>query len=90
MELFWRVEDLNEVEDAGITMRSVNFDDYIKKKREFRKILLERGIRRLPRTKLKDPEEICILLKLAEERQKRWLRENRLERLGPRRWRIKI
>jgi len=56
-------------------MKSVNFDNYIKKKVEFKRILLEREVRRLPRTKPRDQEEISILIKLTEERQKRWLAE---------------
>jgi len=39
------------------------------------RILLEREVRRLPRTKPRDQEEISILIKLTEERQKRWLAE---------------
>jgi len=71
-------------------MKQIKFDEHIKKKEKFKRIRLEKGLSRLPRAKSKNSEETKVLHKLIEERRKRWLLEGKLERIGPRAWRVNL
>lgn len=69
-------------------MKSVNFNEHIKKRKDFKRIRLEKGLNRLPRTKPKDKEEMEVSHRLIEARRRRWILEGKLEKIGFRAWRI--
>ena len=67
----------------------INYDEHVKRRSEFTLKRLRAGWRRLPRRRPRDPEEERILLKMALERKRRWLRTGKLEILGPREYRLR-
>lgn len=53
--------------------------------------MMERGaLKRLPRTRPRDPEEEQVLSLLVRLRWKRWRESGKVEILHPRRWRLRL
>ncbi|HOJ93009.1 MAG TPA: hypothetical protein PKW23_05090 [Dictyoglomaceae bacterium] len=71
-------------------MRKINFDEHIKRKSEFTIKRLELERERLPRIKERNSEEWEVSLILLESRFRRLCEMGEIEKIGPRRWRIKV
>ena len=67
----------------------INYDEHVKRRSEFTLKRLRAGWRRMPRRQPRDPEEERVLLKMALERKRRWLKTGKLEVLGPREYRLR-
>lgn len=71
-------------------MRKFNFEDHIKRKEEFTIFRLQRGRKKLPRRKEKKYEELQVITELIKERMNKMLKEGTLEKIGERKWRLKL
>ncbi|MEN2984813.1 MAG: hypothetical protein ABDH25_07300 [Dictyoglomaceae bacterium] len=71
-------------------MRKFNFDDHLKRKKEFTIIRLEKGKRKLPRGKEKSSEELKIIMELIKKRFEEMIKKGEIEKIGKRKWKIKI
>ncbi|GBC97491.1 hypothetical protein HRbin16_03314 [bacterium HR16] len=72
-------------------MPRVRWSDLQARRREQFIAMMERGtLKRLPRTRPRDPEEERVLSLLVRLRWKRWIESGKLVILGPRRWRLQL
>lgn len=71
-------------------MRQFNFEEHLKRKKEFTIYRLQKGRKKLPRRKEKDLEELKIIIELIKERRKRMFEEGSLEKIDKRKWRLKL
>ncbi len=73
-----------------LEMRRINFEEHLKRKNEFTIKRLQRGRRRFPRLKERSSEELEVFLALIKERYKQFLERQELEKIAPRKWRMRI
>jgi len=72
-------------------MRKVKYDDFIREKMaKYRALFLQLERKRVPKRRLRDEKEREILLKMDRARRDRWIKEGKLEILGPRRYHFKL
>lgn len=72
-------------------MPQVRWGDLQVQRREQFIAMMERGtLKRLPRTRPRDPEEERLLSLLVHLRWNRWIASGKLVILGPRRWRLQL
>ena len=71
-------------------MRRINFEEHLKRKNEFTIKRLQKGRRRFPRLKERTSEELEVFLALIKERYKKFIERGELEKIGPRKWRMKV
>ncbi len=72
-------------------MRYIKFDEYYEKNKiEFMKKRLLLREKRLRKSRKKSKEEWDILHRISKERFKKSLESKELEKIGLRRWRLKI
>lgn len=72
-------------------MPRVQWSDLQARRREQFIAMMERGtLKRLPRTRPRDPEEERVLSLLVRLRWKRWIESGKLVILSPRRWRLHL
>jgi hypothetical protein len=73
------------------TMRRMKLSDLQAQKRQMFIEMMQRGaLKRMPRTRPRDPEEEQVLNRLAHLRWNRWLQNGTLVILAPRRWRLNL
>lgn len=56
----------------------------------FARLRLRARDRRLARARLRSPEEAIILVRLDQARWRRWLETGRIQRVGPRHFRLRL
>lgn len=71
-------------------MRRINFEEHLKRKNEFTIKRLQKGRRRFPRLKERTSEELEVFLALIKERYKKFIESGELEKITPRKWRMKV
>ncbi len=72
-------------------MRRINYNDYLREnKAKYTITRLRLKGRRGARRRRRDEKEREILLKMDRARRERWIKEGRLEILGPRRYRLNL
>jgi hypothetical protein len=72
-------------------MRKINYDDFVKEKKEkYFEVLALLGRKRLARRKPRDAEERNSLMMLDYERYRRWIRDGVLVEVGPRKYRVTL
>ena len=70
-------------------MKRVKYDDFIReKKARYQALFFQLERKRAPRRRPRDEKEREILLNMDRARRERWIKEGRLEILGPRRYRL--
>lgn len=69
----------------------IRWDELRARRKEQLVDLMERGeLKRLPRTRPRDPEEEQVLSRLVRLRWKRWIESGKVVILDPRRWRLRL
>lgn len=69
----------------------IRWDELPARRKEQLVELMERGeLKRLPRTRPRDPEEEQVLSLLMRLRWKRWIESGKVVILSPRRWRLPL
>lgn len=73
-------------------MKTVNFDQHVReiRPRARRYQLEQRRRQRLPRRRPRDAEARRGLIQLALKRRAQWLEDGRLEKIGPRHYRLHL
>ena len=75
-------------------MRSVDFDEHVQKirKRSLHYQVMQRAkqAHRPPRRRPRDAASRRGLIKLSIKRREQWLKDGRLEKLGPRHYRLRL
>ncbi len=72
-------------------MATYRWDELKARHRQVRQMLLRSGsLKRLPRTRPRDPDEEALLIQIAVQRIRRARADGRLTRCGDRRWRLRF
>ncbi|MGC8783444.1 MAG: hypothetical protein ACP5RN_03520 [Armatimonadota bacterium] len=72
-------------------MPRMRWSDLQERRREQLIAMMERGtLKRLPRTRPRDPEEERALSLLVRLRWQNWLASGKVQILGPRRWKMNL
>lgn len=71
-------------------MRYIKFDEYYKKRATFTEKRLLIKNKRLRKSRIKGKEEWEILFKLAMNRYKKILETKEIEKIGDRKWRLRL
>ena len=75
-------------------MRSVDFDQHVqrlrKRARHYQLMQRAKQLHRPPRRRPRDAASRQDLIKLSIKRREQWLKDGRLEKLGPRHYRLRL
>ena len=72
-------------------MRRVVLTEYLETNQaRFARLRLRARGRRLARTRPRTPEEAIVLFRLDQARWRRWLEMGRIQRVGPRHFRLRL